>query len=177
MFGLERGLREFASFCHQLRWDPPASAGGEVRVAAAGGDADDYEPWCRPLRLLAAGRIAEAREAACRVPESPQDLFLEARLCLRAVSASLLADRETSDRLYEELSPAEAEIAGAGSGLVALRPVAHHLGDLAWTLGRPGAAVEHYDRARALAEGVGAPHWARAAEQARAAVRSRSSRG
>ncbi|WP_422647568.1 BTAD domain-containing putative transcriptional regulator [Actinoalloteichus caeruleus] len=177
MFGLERGLREFASFCHQLRWDPPASAGGEVRVAAAGGDADDYEPWCRPLRLLAAGRIAEAREAACLVPESPHDLFLEARLCLRAVSASLLADRETSDRLYEELSPAEAEIAGAGSGLVALRPVAHHLGDLAWTLGRPGAAVEHYDRARALAEGVGAPHWARAAEQARAAVRSRSSRG
>jgi DNA-binding SARP family transcriptional activator/tetratricopeptide (TPR) repeat protein len=120
-----------------------------------------YESWCRPVLLLAAGR-----RAALAVPDSPRDLLYEARTCLHAVVAVELGDRAAMERLYAELLPADGEIAGAGSGMVTLGPVAQQLGDLAEALGRREEAAAHYRRAHAIALKAGSPHWAEAALKA-----------
>jgi hypothetical protein len=52
---------------------------------------------------------------------------------------------------YAELAPAADELAGAGSGILTLGPVAHHLADLAAALGRPDEAAAHRRTARAVA--------------------------
>ncbi|MEV0051295.1 BTAD domain-containing putative transcriptional regulator [Saccharopolyspora shandongensis] len=122
-----------------------------------------YEDWVRPLGLLAAGHREQAVEATWAMPESPRDLLYEARLCLEAVLAIGLADREMMARVYELLQPAEGELAGAGSGLLVLGPVAQYLGDLAAALDRREAAGNHYRQAEAVARQAGAPHWIAAA--------------
>nr|WP_121230596.1 BTAD domain-containing putative transcriptional regulator [Saccharothrix variisporea] len=100
------------------------------------------------------------------VPDDPpRDLLYEARACLRAVRALQDGDRPTMSRLYSDLLPAEGELAGAGSGILTLRPVAHYLGDLASVL-FPERAADHYRRALDLARRAGAPHWIAAAEAA-----------
>jgi hypothetical protein len=70
------------------------------------------------------------------VPPAPRDLLFEARTCLHAIAAIQLGDRPTMARLYRSLEPAAGELAGAGSGLLTLGPVARYLGDLATALGR-----------------------------------------
>jgi hypothetical protein len=120
-----------------------------------------YTRWVRPLVLLAQGRTD-----AGAAPDSPRDLLFEARTCLAAIAAVRLGDRDRMTRLYDALLPAAGELAGAGSGLVTLGPVAQHLGDLAAALGRPAQAREHYTRALAVAERAKAPHWAATARSA-----------
>jgi hypothetical protein len=90
-------------------------------------------------------------------PDPPRDLLFEARTCLNAIIAIQRDDRETMARLYTELEPAADELAGAGSGVLTLRPVAHYLGDLATALGRD--AGHHYRQATAVAKRAGAPQW------------------
>ncbi|MFD9636710.1 hypothetical protein ACFWX8_39665, partial [Streptomyces violascens] len=68
--------------------------------------------------------------------------------------------------VYDELLPAADCLAGAGSGVVTLGPVAHYLGELAHCLGRPDPAAAHHRHALAIAERTGAPHWAEAARTA-----------
>ena len=66
-------------------------------------------------------------------------------------------DHATMARLYDELLPASNELAGAGSGLLTLRPVAHYLGDLATALNRPTEAATHYRQAQNVATRANAP--------------------
>ncbi|WP_052029195.1 ATP-binding protein [Streptomyces aurantiacus] len=103
------------------------------------------------------GAGADPRQAV------PRDQLLEARLCLRARAALRGTDvpRDVLDALYRDLLPAAGELAGAGSGVLTLEPVAQYLGDLALALGRPATAATHYRQALALAERAGAPHWER----------------
>ncbi|MEC3981296.1 BTAD domain-containing putative transcriptional regulator [Amycolatopsis sp. H20-H5] len=114
----------------------------------ANDDWGPYAPWARPLVLLAEGK----RDPALTVPDSPRDLLFEARGCLHAIAAIEAGDGPAMERLYAALLPAAGELAGAGSGLLTLGPVARHLGDLAAALGRPGQAAEHYRQAQAIAE-------------------------
>jgi DNA-binding SARP family transcriptional activator len=114
-----------------------------------GADWGPYAPWARPLVLLAEGRPDGARTALREVPDSPHDLLFEARSCLAAIAAVRLGDRDRMARLYDQLLPAADELAGAGSGLLTLGPVARHLGELAAGLGHPSA--EHVEQARAVA--------------------------
>ncbi|HEX6352209.1 BTAD domain-containing putative transcriptional regulator [Actinophytocola sp.] len=100
------------------------------------------EPWCRPLVLLSGGDA---------VPPAPRDLLFEVRTCLHAIAAIALDDRPAMTRLYAELEPAADELAGAGSGLLTLGPVAHYLGDLATALGRPAESASHYRKAEEVA--------------------------
>ncbi|MEJ2854448.1 MULTISPECIES: BTAD domain-containing putative transcriptional regulator [unclassified Saccharothrix] len=110
--------------------------------------------------------VQSGRPVAIDVPDDPpRDLLYEARACLRAVRAIQDGDRPTMSRLYTDLLPAEHELAGAGSGILTLRPVAHYLGDLATTL-FPNRAAQHYRHALDLARKAGAPHWIAAAEAA-----------
>ncbi|MFJ3414817.1 BTAD domain-containing putative transcriptional regulator [Streptomyces sp. NPDC086082] len=130
MPGLEHGLLPLALLCLRLRHGRPAQTDEHL-------DWGPYEPWARPLVLLAQDRPADARTALDALPDPPRDLLFEALWCLAARAALALDDRETMKRAHAELAPAAAELAGAGSGLLTLGPVARHLDDLAAALRRP----------------------------------------
>jgi DNA-binding SARP family transcriptional activator len=123
MPGLERGLLPLTLLC--LGVPVPTDA-----------DWGPYEPWARPLLLLAEDRRHEAAAALRRIPDPPRDLLFEALWCLIARAAIAVGDRETMERASTELGPAAKELAGAGSGLFTLGPVAQHLADLAHELDR-----------------------------------------
>ena len=66
--------------------------------------------------------------------------------------------------------------AGATSLSLALRPVAHTLGELALLLGRDDEAAEHFTRSVTIAELWGTSHWVTEAREALAALESRPAR-
>ena len=109
-------------------------------------------------------------DAPDAAPDGPQGAvvpghLLEARSCLAALVAVRTGDRTTAGQLYADLLPAADELA-AGSGLVCPGPVALYLGLLAGLLGRRDDATAHLRAAIALADRLGAPHWAAAARRA-----------
>ncbi|MFH8484115.1 AfsR/SARP family transcriptional regulator [Streptomyces longisporoflavus] len=146
MPGLERGLLPLARLC--LRLEGGSIDGEEGGSGGEGTDRDPceetdwgpYEPWVRPLLLLAAGRRAEAAKALRRLPDPPRDLLLEALWCLAARAAIAVGDREMMARARAELAPAVGELAGAGSGLLTLGPVARYVDELTAAL-RGGSAA------------------------------------
>ncbi|MEU4716335.1 SARP family transcriptional regulator, partial [Micromonospora purpureochromogenes] len=154
MPGMENGLLPLALLSLRLPEPAPGDRPADVRGPADEWQREDWgphEPWVRPLVLLAAGRRDEAGAALGALPESPHDLLREARLCLAARAALALDDRTTMRYAYAELLPAADELAGAGSGVLTLGPVAGHLADLASALGRPDDAVAHRRRAAEVA--------------------------
>ncbi|MFJ4783941.1 BTAD domain-containing putative transcriptional regulator [Streptomyces sp. NPDC088794] len=90
-------------------------------------DAGPYQPWLRPLLLAGAGATEEARQALDEAPRPPHDLLQEAMWCLLARAASAVGHEPILRRARDELTPAAAELAGAGSGLVSFGPVQHHV--------------------------------------------------
>ncbi|MFJ9377981.1 BTAD domain-containing putative transcriptional regulator [Streptomyces sp. NPDC101455] len=130
MPGLEHGLLPLALLCLRLRNGQPAQTDEHI-------DWGPYEPWARPLVLLARGCPNEARTALSSLPDPPRDLLFEALWCLAARAAIAVGDRDTMERAHAELAPAAAELAGAGSGLLTLGPVAHHLDNLSAALRHP----------------------------------------
>ncbi|TKA09158.1 AfsR/SARP family transcriptional regulator [Actinacidiphila oryziradicis] len=130
MPGLECGLLPLALLCLRLRRARPAQADERTGWGP-------YEPWARPLVLLAQERRGEVTAALRRLPDPPRDLLFEALWCLAARAAIAVGDRETMERAQTELAPAAAELAGAGSGLLTLGPVSKHLDDLATALRHP----------------------------------------
>ncbi|WP_046468349.1 AfsR/SARP family transcriptional regulator [Allosalinactinospora lopnorensis] len=130
MPGLERGVLPLALLCLRLRYAQPVQ--DDERT-----DWGPYEPWARPLVLLARDRRGEAAAALRTTPDPPRDLLFEALWCLAARAAIAVGDRETMRRARTELTPAATELAGAGSGLLTLGPVSEHLDDLATALGHP----------------------------------------
>jgi DNA-binding SARP family transcriptional activator len=115
MPGLESGLLSLALF-----------AAGNVR-ADEDLDWGPYEPWVRPLALLAQGRRSEAAAALGQAPNPPPDLLYEALWSLIARAAIALDDHDTMRRAHQELAPAAGELAGAGSGLLTFGPVSDYL--------------------------------------------------
>ena len=130
MPGLERGLLPLALLCLRLRSGQPAQTDEHI-------DWGPYELWARPLVLLAHDRPTEARAALSSLPDPPRDLLFEALWCLAARAALAVGDRGTMERALAELTPAAAELAGAGSGLLTLGPVARYLDSLAVALRSP----------------------------------------
>jgi DNA-binding SARP family transcriptional activator len=122
MPGLEHGLLPLAVLCLHVAHGRPAPTTDQ--------DYGPYEPWARPLVLLAQGRTAEARATLEAAPEPPADLLTEAMWCLRGRAARELGDHRVRDRAREALTPAATEIAGAGSGLLTAGPVSAHLAEL-----------------------------------------------
>ncbi|MDJ1130971.1 AfsR/SARP family transcriptional regulator [Streptomyces iconiensis] len=119
MPGLEHGLLPLALLSLRLLHGLPAQT--ETT------DWGPYEPWARPLVLLAQNREAEAAATLRAVPDPPGDLLLEALWCLTARAALAVGDREVMERAHRELAPAGGELAGAGSGVLTLGPVAGYL--------------------------------------------------
>ncbi|MFG1827216.1 BTAD domain-containing putative transcriptional regulator [Microbispora bryophytorum] len=127
MPGMEHGLLPLALLCLRLRH-------GQHPPDVEPSDWGPYAPWARPAVLLARGRRAEAAAALRALPEPPRDLLTEALWCLAARAALTLGDRTTMERAHAALLPAAGELAGAGSGVLTLGPVAAHLDDLAAAL-------------------------------------------
>jgi DNA-binding SARP family transcriptional activator len=124
MPGLERGLLPLALLSLRIARGQSAPVEDDL-------DWGPYEPWTRPLVLLAQDRRGDAVSALRAAPDPPRDLLSEALWCLTGRAAIALGDRATIERAHAHLAPAEAELAGAGSGLLSLGPVARQLGDLA----------------------------------------------
>ncbi|MFE3034851.1 BTAD domain-containing putative transcriptional regulator [Streptomyces canus] len=124
MPGLERGLLPLALLCLRLHHGLPVTADRHT-------DWGPYEPWVRPLLLLAEGRDRDAVRLLADVPSPPGDLLCEALWCLLARAAIQVDDRALMRRAQSALEPARGELAGAASGLLTAGPVADHLDALA----------------------------------------------
>ncbi|MEU7142801.1 BTAD domain-containing putative transcriptional regulator [Nocardia sp. NPDC046473] len=149
MPGVEQGLLPFALLCLRLQHGMPA----EDAPTGWG----PYEPWVRPIILLDNGLREEAATALQAVPDTPRDLLLELRTCLLARAALALGDEPAMRHCYDQLLPAATELAGAGSGLITLEPVAYYLAQLATALGRD-TADEHRQQALDLARRAHSTH-------------------
>ncbi|WP_405594811.1 BTAD domain-containing putative transcriptional regulator [Streptomyces sp. NBC_01092] len=120
MPGLAHGLLPLALLCLRVRHDLPLDFDDDT-------DWGPYAPWAHPLLLLGQGRRAEAADALHTTPEPPRDLLQEALWCLTARAAVALGDRRIMALSHAALVPAAHELAGAGSGLLTLGPVAGYL--------------------------------------------------
>ncbi|QKG18588.1 AfsR/SARP family transcriptional regulator [Actinomadura verrucosospora] len=113
------------------------------------------------LALHANGLDAEAREVRASAGPIRPDFFFTFLTALRATAIVALNDRDAAEEIYATLLPyRDGPPAGAESMAVALRPVAHTLGELAVLLGRDDEAADHFARAAAIADQWNAPHWA-----------------
>ncbi|ASO22426.1 DNA-binding SARP family transcriptional activator [Actinoalloteichus hoggarensis] len=151
------------------RWNGSGSEGGPGPTGAEGatcGAGAENGAGMRSSTCHARTGGVLPLDAAGSVPDSPRDLLFEARTCLHAMIAIRTGDRATMTRLYERLLPAAGELAGAGSGLLTLGPVAQHLGDLAAALGDTEQAADHYRQARTIADLARSPRFAAAAREA-----------
>ncbi|MGW0805633.1 BTAD domain-containing putative transcriptional regulator [Nonomuraea sp. NPDC002799] len=117
------------------------------------------------LALASAGHLSDAKAVAATRPPVRPDFLYELAMTWRALAGMLLDDRERMVDCYDKLKPFSDRVAGAGTGVVALWPVALTLGDLAVRLGQPDAARDHYAKALEVAERVGVPRWVEAARR------------
>ncbi|MFE0463690.1 BTAD domain-containing putative transcriptional regulator [Kitasatospora sp. NPDC058965] len=112
------------------------------------------------LALHAAGRTEEAHRARTSPGPIRPDFFFTFLTSLRAMAIVALNDRHAAEEIYADLLPhRDGPPAGAESLSLALRPVAHTLGELALLLGRTDEAATHFARAAAIADRWNAPHW------------------
>ncbi|MGC5016294.1 BTAD domain-containing putative transcriptional regulator [Streptosporangium sp. DT93] len=113
------------------------------------------------LALHADGLDAEAREVRASSGPIRPDFFFTFLATLRATAVVALNDRDAAEEVYATLLPhRDGPPAGAESLSLALRPVAHTLGELAVLLGRTDEAAAHFARAATVADRWNAPHWA-----------------
>ncbi|MFF7457098.1 BTAD domain-containing putative transcriptional regulator [Kitasatospora sp. NPDC008115] len=128
------------------------------------------------LALHAAGRTDEARRTRTAPGPIRPDFFFTFLTSLRAMAVVALNDRDAAEEVHAALLPhRDGPPAGAASLSLALRPVAHTLGELAVLLGRHDEAAAHFTRAAAIADRWNAPHWS-ADARARADLARRGSR-
>jgi DNA-binding SARP family transcriptional activator len=112
------------------------------------------------LALHATGRGDEARRARTSPSPIRPDFFFTFLSSLRAMAIVALNDRDAAEEIYADLLPhRDGPPAGAASLSLALRPVAHTLGELALLLGRDDEAASHFTQAAAIADQWNAPHW------------------
>jgi hypothetical protein len=128
MPGVERGLLPLALLCLNVWHARPVRFDEHT-------DWGPYAAWARPFVLLARDHAADAVTALHQTPEPPRDLLFEALWCLTGRAAVILDDRPMMRRAHTELVPAAKELAGAGSGMLTVGPVGHHLDHLASALG------------------------------------------
>ncbi|MFI7705458.1 BTAD domain-containing putative transcriptional regulator [Nonomuraea sp. NPDC049480] len=113
------------------------------------------------LALHANGLDAEAREVRASPSPIRPDFFFTFLTTLRAMAIVALNDRDAAEEIYATLLPhRNGPPAGAASLSLALRPVAHTLGELAVFLGRTDEAAAHFTQAATIADHWNAPHWA-----------------
>lgn len=112
------------------------------------------------LALHAAGRGDEAHRARTSPTPIRPDFFFTFLTSLRAMAIIASDDRDAAEQIYADLLPhRDGPPAGAESLSLALRPVAHTLGELALLLGRDDEAAAHFAKAAIIADKWDAHHW------------------
>ncbi|MFE0673370.1 BTAD domain-containing putative transcriptional regulator [Streptomyces sp. NPDC058867] len=122
MPGLTRGAAALVALVPIMREDALPDPGDFAHL-----DAGPYRPWLDPLLLAASGATEQAHKALATVPRPPHDHLQEALWCVLARAARAVGHVPVLRRAREELTAAEAEYAGAGSGLISFGPVSRHL--------------------------------------------------
>ncbi|MEV0346904.1 BTAD domain-containing putative transcriptional regulator [Nonomuraea sp. NPDC050680] len=151
------------TFCLHLVDGRAAETVGQIAAAHQRGAKWTLDAYA--LALASAGRVGDAKAVAAVRPPVRPDFLYELAMTWRALAGMLLDDRERMIDCYDKLKPFADRIAGAGTGVVALWPVALTLGDLAVRLGQPDASRAHYEKALEVAERVGVPRWVEAARR------------
>ncbi len=116
--------------------------------------------------LIASGRIEDARRVHAHATPIRPDFFFSMFATFRSLVVCALDDRAGAAELYAALLPYRGIAAGVSSLSLAMRPVAHTLGELAVLLGRRDAAGAHFTEALAVARRWRAPHWTASARAA-----------
>lgn len=129
MPGLQQGLLPLTALAAAVRHHLPAPTDESTEWGP-------YEPWTRPLVLIARGQHQRALAELRTVPEPPPDHMLEALWCFLARAAITVGENDIMQRSLTALRPAVAELAGAGSGLITLGPVSAYLDELGRALTR-----------------------------------------
>ncbi|MEV8353634.1 BTAD domain-containing putative transcriptional regulator [Streptomyces niveus] len=132
MPGLTPGLLPLALLSLHFTDGPAVPPAEAVDLRA---DWGPYRPWITPLAALSTGDEPGALHALHAVPDPPHDLLYEACCCLETTAALHLKDHPTLLRARTRLLPAATELAGAGSGLLTLGPVAGYLEAIEGVLG------------------------------------------
>ncbi|GII56752.1 ATPase AAA [Planotetraspora thailandica] len=123
-----------------------------------------WTPDAYAVALASAGHMKDALVIAAGQEPVRTDFLYELALIWRALAGMLLGDEGRMREAYDKLVPFRDRIGGAGTGVVALWPVARTLGDLAVRLGLP--AREHHEKALVVAERVGVARWIEDARKA-----------
>jgi len=140
---------------------------GQGRIAeyAAGAEslADSHGPVFADVLALAlarGGQLGRARRMRAAAVGLRPDFFFSALAIFRALAVMAVDDRPAAAGMYQTLRPLRDQLPGTLSLSLAMRPVAHTLGDLAVFLGRPQDAAAHFAAAISIAERWEAGHWA-----------------
>ncbi|MFB4315425.1 BTAD domain-containing putative transcriptional regulator [Actinomadura sp. 21ATH] len=162
----ERGMAFLGVFCLRLIQGREGELVEQARWLRdrwphVAGTADLYA-----LALAGAGRPAEARRAVRGAGPVRLDYFFDLVMAIRGRRAMVLEDPETAAEAYAALLPYRDHIAGGGTAVVTLGPVAQTLGDLALFLDRPAEAAAHYRHAAGIAARIGAAAWRSIAAEA-----------
>ncbi len=151
---------------------------GQDRVAeyAAGAQQllDTQGPHLADLLTVALaenGQLEQARQMHARAVPLRPDFLYSTFAALRSMALIAVGDRAAAAGLYQDLLPLRDQLPGVLSLSLAMRPVAHILGDLAGFLERPQEAAGHFGHAATVAERWHAPRWAAEARAARRASR------
>jgi hypothetical protein len=122
--------------------------------------------------LSTAGRHDEARAVLRDAPPLRPDFYFSIFATLRALAVVAIGHRDLAEDLYVALLPVQDQLAGAASTSLAMRPIAHTLGDLAHLLGRTTAAADHLAVAVDTATTWQAPVWQADARRALVVLRA-----
>ena len=120
--------------------------------------------------LVAAGRLGEVPAVRAGLPPLRPDFLYTLYATFRAMAVVALGEASEAETLLAALLPMRDQLAGANTLALAMRPVAHTLGELCQLLGRSHEAEQHFAHAEAVALHWGAGHWAADARSALAAV-------
>ena len=119
---------------------------------------------------MVAGRLDEVPAVRTGLPPLRPDFLYSLYATFRAMAVVGLGLPDEAESLVAGLLPLRDQIAGANTVAMAMRPVAHTLGELCQLLGRHEEATQHFAHAEQVARRWGAAHWAANARSALAAV-------
>jgi hypothetical protein len=118
------------------------------------------------VALVAAGRPDEARRVRGTPPPLRRDYFAALWATIRTMAISALDLPGEAEELIEFFEPIQDQLPSAATTSVAMRPVAHSLGELSRLLGRERDAADYFAHAVTVAQRCSSPHWAHEARMA-----------